>query len=170
LAAAIQSTINNREEDVIMALIRWSPKTEMWDPFRGLDELQQEMNRLFDTSLRRVGRGDLEGAFWPAVDVAEEKDGFLVRMDLPGLAKEDVTVTLQDHFLTIKGEKKHETEAKETNYYYRERVHGTFTRTIELPSTVDAKKIDAQFKDGVLSVRLPKTEEAKPKQIDIKVN
>jgi len=153
-----------------MALIRWSPKTEMWDPFRGLDELQHEMNRLFDTSLRRTGRGDYEGAFWPSVDVAEEKDGFLVRMDLPGLTKDDVSVTLQDHFLTIKGEKKHETESKETNYYYRERVHGQFARTIELPTTVDAKKIDAHFKDGVLSVRLPKTEEAKPKQIDVKVN
>ncbi len=153
-----------------MALIRWSPRTEMWDPFRNLDELQQEMNRLFDTSLRRAGRGDYEAPFWPAVDVAEEKEAFLVRMDLPGLSKDDVNVTMQDHFLTIKGEKKHETESKETNYYYRERVHGTFARTIEMPSTVDAKKIEAHFKDGVLHVRLPKTEEAKPKQIDVKVN
>jgi HSP20 family protein len=153
-----------------MALIRWSPTRDLWDPFSSLAEIQDEMNRLFDTSLRRTGTGPFDGAFVPAIDVVEEKDNFLVRADLPGLSKDDVSVTLQDNYLTIKGEKKHETETKETNYYRKERVHGSFTRTIELPSSVDAKKIDAQFKDGVLQVRLPKTEEAKPKQIEVKVS
>ena len=153
-----------------MALIRWTPRGDLWDPFANLADIQEEMNRLFDSSLRRFGRGDFDGAFVPAIDVAEEKDSFLVKVDLPGLSKDDVSVTLQDNCLTIKGEKKHETETKEANYYRRERVSGSFSRTIELPSTVDAKKIDAQFKDGVLHVRLPKTEEAKPKQIDIKVS
>ena len=153
-----------------MALIRWSPTRDLWDPFSNLAEIQDEMNRLFDTSLRRTGAAAFDGTFVPAVDVVEEKDNYLVRADLPGLSKEDVSVTLQDNYLTIKGEKKHETETKEANYYRKERVHGSFTRTIELPMSVDAKKIDAHFKDGVLQVRLPKSEEAKPKQIEVKVN
>jgi len=153
-----------------MALVRWTPHRELWDPFASLAELQEEMNRLFDTSLRRVERGEFEGAFLPAVDVVEEKDCYLVKAELPGISKEDVNVTLQDNYLTIKGEKKHEAETKEANYYRRERAYGMFSRTIELPTGVDAKKIDAHFKDGVLSVRLPKTEEAKPKQIEVKVN
>jgi len=151
-----------------MALIRWSPTRDLWEPFSSLAEIQEEMNRLFDTSLRRGGM--FEGAFVPAIDVVEGKDNFLVRADLPGLTKDDVSVTLQDGHLTIKGEKKHDTETKEANCYRKERVHGTFSRTIELPASVDTKKIDAHFKDGVLHVRLPKTEEAKPKQIEVKVS
>lgn len=153
-----------------MALIRWTPRTELWDPFTGLAEIQDEMNRLFDTSLQRTGRGEIGRAFLPAIDVVEEKDSYLVKAELPGLAKEDVNVSLQDNYLTIKGEKKHETETKEANYYRCERSYGSFSRTVELPASVDAKKIDAHFKDGVLSVKLPKTEEAKPKQIEVKVN
>jgi HSP20 family protein len=153
-----------------MALIRWTPRSELWDPFASLADIQEEMNRLFDTSLRRAGRGDLEGVFLPALDVIEEKEHFLVKADLPGLSKDDVSVTLQDHFLTVKGEKKHEAESKDANYYRRERVYGTFSRTIELPATVDARKIEANFKDGVLQIRLPKTEEARPKQIEVKVS
>jgi HSP20 family protein len=153
-----------------MALIRWTPRTELWDPFTGLADIQEEMNRLFDTSLQRTARGDFEGAFLPAIDVVEEKDNYLVKVELPGLTKEDVNVSLQDNYLAIRGEKKHEAETKEANFYRRERAYGAFSRTIELPTRVDAGKIDAQFKDGVLSVKLPKTEEAKPKQIEVKVN
>jgi HSP20 family protein len=133
-------------------------------------DIRDEMNCLFDSSFRRMGHGHLEVAFVPSVDVVEEKDAFLVKTDLPGLSKDDVSVTLQDNHLTIRGERKHEAESKEAGYHRRERAYGLFTRTIELPSTVDAKKIDAHFKDGVLLVRLPKTEEAKPKQIEVKVN
>jgi HSP20 family protein len=140
----------------------------VWDPFAALTEIQSEMNRLFDSSLHR--RTDWEGVFTPAVDLVEEKDHFVLKADLPGLTKDDVSVTLQDNYLTIKGEKKHEAETKDANRYLSERVYGAFSRTIELPATVDAKKIDATFKDGVLRVTLPKTEEAKPKQIEVKVN
>lgn len=153
-----------------MALIRWSPHTELWDPFSSLEEIREQMNRVFDTSLRRVGPRGFEEGFVPALDVVEEKDKFLVRCDLPGLRKEDVNVTLQDNYLTIKGEKKHEVETKEAKFFYRERLHGSFVRTVELPLNVDAKKIEAHFRDGVLHVSLPKTEEAKPKQIDVKVD
>jgi HSP20 family protein len=151
-----------------MAIIRWSPRRELWDPFAGLAEIQNEMNRLFDTSLRR--HDGFDGAFSPAFDMVVEKDNVVVKADLPGLSKDDISVSLQDNYLTIKGEKKHETEQKEANYFLSERVHGTFTRTIELPVAVDAKRIDARFKDGVLHVTLPKTEEAKPKQIEVKVS
>ena len=151
-----------------MALIRWSPRRDMWDPFASLAEIQDEMNRIFDTSLRR--RSGFDGLFSPAIDVVVEKDNVIVKADLPGLTKDDVTVTLQDNYLTIRGEKKHETEQKESDYFLSERVYGSFTRTVELPTTVDAKKIEARFKDGVLHVTLPKTEEAKPKQIEVKVS
>ena len=153
-----------------MALIRWNPQRELWDPFESLSDIREEMNRLFDRSFLRRGDGGLQGEFAPAIDVAEERDAFLIRADLPGLKRDDVSVTLQDNYLTIRGEKKHEEESKETSYYHRERVHGMFSRTIQLPTAVDAKRIDANFKDGVLQVRLPKSEEAKPKQIDVKVS
>src|SRR5690242_18437418 len=123
-----------------MALIRWSPRRETWDPFAGLAELHNEVNRLFGASLRR--HEGFDGMFSPAIDVAVEKDNVVVTADLPGLAKDDVSVTLQDKYLTIRGEKKHEAEQKDTNYFLSERVYGSFTRTVELPVAVDAKKID----------------------------
>jgi len=151
-----------------MALIRWSPRREVWDPFDSLAEIHNEMDRLFGRSLRSPG--GLEAVFSPAIDVAIEKDNVIVKADLPGLTRDDVSVTLQENYLTIKGEKKQETEKKEANYFLSERVHGSFTRVIELPVAVNAARIDARFKDGVLQVTLPKTEEAKPKQIEVKVS
>lgn len=153
-----------------MSLIRWSPRTELWDPFSNLVDIQEEMDRWLDPSLRLRGRSGFEGMFAPAMDIVAEKDHFLVRAELPGLSKDEVSVSMDDKYLTIKGEKKHETETKEASFYRRERMFGSFSRTFELPVTVDPKKIEAHFKDGVLHVRLPKTEEAKPKQIEVKVN
>ena len=151
-----------------MAIIRWNPRREAWDPFAGLAEIHEEMDRLFGRSLRsREGFGV---TFSPAIDVEVEKDNVIVKADLPGLTKDDVSVTLQENYLTIKGEKKQETEKKDANYFVSERVYGSFTRVVELPVAVDASKIDARFKDGVLHVTLPKTEEARPKQIDVKVS
>jgi len=140
----------------------------VWDPFDSLTEIHNEMDRLFGRSLR--SQTGLEGVFSPAIDVAVEKDNVIIKADLPGLTRDDVSVTLQENYLTIKGEKKQETEKKETNYFLSERVHGSFTRVIELPVAVDAARIEARFKDGVLQVTLPKTEEAKPKQIEVKVS
>lgn len=153
-----------------MALVRWTPRSELWDPFAKLTDIQEEMNRLFDTSLRRVtGRGTDGGAFLPPCDIVEEKDYLFIRLDLPGLRKDDVSVTLQDGVLTIKGERKVEPAGKEATWYLQEREHGSFTRAIDLPVAVNASKIDAHFHDGVLELTLPKTEEAKPKQIEVKV-
>lgn len=154
-------------EVMSMALVRWTPKTDLWDPFASLAELQEEMNRLFDSSLRRWStRGTT--TFVPPCDIVEEKDRLLVRMDLPGLCKEDVNVTLQDGVLTVKGERKIE-DAKDASYYLRERAAGEFNRSVELPVAVNAAKIEAHFRNGVLEITLPKAEEAKPKQIEIKV-
>ena len=152
-----------------MALIRWKPITEVWDPFGNLTEVRAEMNRLLDPALRAHG-GMAAGAFAPALDVVEEKDNFLVKADLPGVSKEDVSVSIQDNYLTLKGERKHEVEQKESNFYHQERVYGQFVRTVELPARVEASKVTANFKDGVLQVTLPKSEEAKPKEIKVSVN
>jgi len=151
-----------------MLLTRWNPRTDLWDPFSGVSEIQDEMNRLFSTSLGQ--RGLFEDGFAPALDVTVDEGNVKVQVDLPGLAREDVNVTLQDNYLTIRGEKKRETESRESSYFHKERVHGAFRRTIELPVAVDARKIDARFKDGVLHVTLPKAEDAKPKQIEVKVS
>ncbi len=105
----------------------------------------------------------------PAVDLFEDKNDIVVKAELPGMEKENVEVKLTDHTLTIKGEKKKEEEIKEENYYRSERSYGSFIRTLELPTDVHADKVKASFKNGVLEVRLPKTEEAKTKEFKVKV-
>ncbi len=151
-----------------MTLIRWSPRRDVWDSFGSLAEIQNEVNRVLQTSLRYPTGFD--AAFRPAIDLVVDKDNVIVTADLPGLTKDNVTVTLQDNQLTIKGEKKQDAERTEAENFLSERVHGSFERTFELPVAVDAKKIEARFKDGVLHVTLPKAEDAKPKQIEVKVD
>lgn len=144
----------------------------LWDQFKEMEQLQREMNRLFDFSLARLPGEDstLSGGQWaPAIDVHDSKDNILVQADLPGLKKEEIEVTVENDTLVIKGEKKQEAEVKEKNHYRAERFYGSFFRSIVLPSAVDASKIDASYRDGVLKLVLPKKEEAKPKQIKIDV-
>lgn len=105
----------------------------------------------------------------PIVDVFEEKDDIVIKAELPGIEKDNVEVNLTDHTLTIKGEKKKEEEVKEENYYRAERSYGSFLRTLDLPKDVHADKVKASFKNGILEVRMPKTEEAKAKEIKVKV-
>ena len=105
----------------------------------------------------------------PALDVYEEKDEVVVKAELPGLSKEDIEVNLTGSTLTVKGEKKKEEEVKEKDYYRCERSYGSFVRSLELPSEVKADQISASFKNGVLEVRLPKTEEAKKKEVKVKI-
>lgn len=152
-----------------MALVRWTPRSDLWDPFARLADIQEEMNRLFDSSIRRLSGRGTDAGFLPPCDIVEEKDHVLVRLDLPGLRKDDVNVTLQEGVLTVKGERKPDTPSKDATVYLRERASGSFTRTIDMPVRVEASKIDARFRDGVLEIRLPKSEEAKPKQIEVKV-
>ena len=105
----------------------------------------------------------------PMVDVFEEKDDIVVKAELPGMEKDNIEVNLTDHTLTIKGEKKKEEEIKEENYYRAERSYGSFLRTLDLPKDVRADKVKASFKNGILEVRMPKTEEAKAKEVKVKV-
>jgi HSP20 family protein len=149
-----------------------------WRPFMDLSRWEREMDRMmerfFDRRMlprwpeRWLG-GDAMEITTPAVDLYEEKDEIVVKAELPGMDKENIEVNLSDHHLTIKGEKKKEEEVKEENYYRSERSYGAFLRTLELPAEVHADKVKAAFKNGILEVRLPKTEEAKAKEINVKV-
>lgn len=146
--------------------------TVRWDPFHGLVSLQERMNRLFEQTLDR-SRGEREGmaaATWaPAVDIYETPDSIVLQAELPGLSKDDIDIQVRDNVLTLKGERRSEKEVKEGNYLRVERAYGGFQRAFTLPAAVQADKIRAVFKDGVLDVSIPKAEEAKPKQIKIEV-
>jgi len=155
-----------------MALIPYKRNDWLADPFRELEGLQREMNRLFDFSLMRSPMGDatlLGGQWAPAIDVYDSKDNILVKAELPGLTKDEIEVSVHDNNLIIKGEKKKDTEVKEEDYYKTERFYGSFYRTVLLPTAVEADKVVAKYEDGVLSLILPKKEEAKPKQITIDI-
>lgn len=143
---------------------------EMWDPFDFVRDLQDEMSRFLTISpLRR--NGDLVRArfFEPDIEVREDSDHFVVRTDIPGIKKEELDISVAGNLLTLKGERKAETETKGKNYFYSERFHGAFSRTIELPTELDADKVKATYKDGVLELIIPKAENAKPKQIRVEV-
>ncbi|MDD5138682.1 MAG: Hsp20/alpha crystallin family protein [Verrucomicrobiales bacterium] len=129
--------------------------------FGRLSNLQDELDRLFESPLT---------GWAPAVDVHEDKDSFIVSTELPGLKREDIEVTLQDGALVISGERKAEVKQEGVEIHRQERYYGKFQRALTLPTPVALDKIKAQYKDGVLTVTLPKVEEAKPKQIDISVN
>jgi HSP20 family protein len=111
-----------------------------------------------------------EASWSPAVDVFENKENLVMKVDLPGMKQSEIDVYVEDGVLAIKGEKKKETEAKEKNFYCMERVCGSFERRFTLPTNVDASKVKATYKDGVLELALPKKEEAQPKQIKVNVN
>jgi HSP20 family protein len=141
-----------------------------WRPFSGLSSFRKEMDDLwsrFFGDLPTVRR--FEGEWSPSVDVSETKDDFLVKAELPGLEAKDVNVGISGNLLTIKGEKKREEEEKDEHHHYVERYCGSFQRSFQLPANVKTDKIDATFDKGVLKIKLPKTEEAKEKEIKIKV-
>ena len=108
-----------------------------------------------------------EMTWTPRMDVKESEDAYILHADLPGLKQNDVKITLNDHVLTISGERKHEEEKKNEKYHYVERAYGSFQRSFTLPSSINGDKIKAEYKDGVLNITLPKTEESKPKEIAI---
>ncbi len=138
-----------------------------WEPFRDVARLQEEMSRLFDDRLFRAG----ESVGWtPACDIYEDEEGVTLRFDLSGVEAKDVDVRFENGVLTLKGERKLEQEDKRENYHRIERSYGTFTRSFSLPGTVDAEKIRAEAKNGVLSVHLPKRAEARPRAIQVKVS
>ena len=152
-----------------MTLIRWTPirdlATEIFD-------LQREINRMFDRFFRGFEEEEeLKLMKWsPRVDISETDDEYIVRADVPGVSKDDIKITIKDNVLTISGEKKQEKETKNENFHRIERVYGSFTRTFTLPGAVKVDKVEARFKDGVLTIKLPKVEEAKAKEIEVKVD
>ncbi len=141
-------------------------------PFKDIEKVRSEMDRLVDTFLFGVPqRGDLwEEAEWlPAVDVAETKNEVVVNVEIPGMDLKEFDLSLRERTLTIKGEKKKEKVEEEENYHLVERRYGTFARSVLLPHEVHSDKIRASYKDGILRVTLPKSREAKKKEIKIKV-
>jgi len=133
--------------------------------------LRDELDRVFESPWGELARtSQLLSGWTPALDVHEDKDNFIVRAELPGMKREDIDVSLQDGALSISGERKTEQKYEGAEVYRTERFFGKFQRTVTLPAPVAADKVKAQYKDGVLSITLPKTEEAKPKQIDVNVN
>ena len=144
-------------------------KLVRWEPF-GSDfaRMANRLNRAFDLRFEDADRESL-GNWNPPVDILEGKDGLVLKAELPGMKKEDIEVRVENNVLTLQGERKRESETKEDGYHRSERAYGTFSRSFSLPTSVNTSKIAAEYKDGVLSVSLPKAEEAKPKQIDVKV-
>ena len=141
-----------------------------WNPWRDVATVQNSVNRLFDDSFFRTfdGEDDVQMRSWhPVVDLFEKDDNYVVKAELPGLNKEDITIDIEDRILTLKGERKYENEVKEDNYYRRERSYGKFQRAFRLPADVDPDNVKAEFKDGVLKIEVPKPEEQKPKQVTI---
>ena len=155
-----------------MSLIRYqAPELSTWNPFDRLTSLRDEIDRLFDLSVPGFSRDSGLFSGWnPSVDVFQDKDNVLVKAELPGMKKEDIDISLHNGMLTISGERKHEAEKQEGESYRSERFFGKFHRSISLPIAVDVSKVSASYKDGILSVMLPKAEEAKPKQIEVQVS
>lgn len=141
-----------------------------WRPFREVSRLRREMDRLWDDYFGpgRKALQPLEEPWSPAVDVAETGDNITVKAEIPGLEAKDIDIAIVGDSLTIKGEKKAESEEKGENYHLVERSYGSFSRTMKLPVAVDAEKVEATYKNGVLIVVCPKKDEVKPKAIEIK--
>ena len=144
-----------------MDLIRWEPRRNLlrslFDDFFEVMEAPGKSKRSW-----------FEGAMWePAVDLIDKKDKLIAKVELPGVEKKDVKISLSDNNLTIQGEIKKEEETRKENYYYRERAYGNYARTISLPAEIDKDKISAKFKNGILEVTIPKKPEVQPKEITI---
>lgn len=149
-----------------MAIVRW-------DPFREMADMQDRMGRLLGDFYGRQGADDLmrRGAWIPPVDIFEGTGNeLIIKAELPDMKREDIQLTVENQTLTISGEKKMDGELREEHCHRIERQYGAFTRSFSLPPTVDAGKVSAEYKNGVLTVRLPLREEAKPKQIQVKVS
>jgi len=148
-----------------MAIIRWNPPNP---PMRDLVTMHEEMNRLFDSAFGRPGaRAAFD--FAPAVDIEETPEQFVIRADLPGVAQQDVKVHVMGDTLTVRGERRQEGSEKDGNWLRCERSHGTFERSFTLGSPVRAGDVKAAYKDGVLEVRVPKAEEARLREIEVKI-
>src|ERR1041385_4333704 len=148
-----------------MAIVRWT------DPFREFAQLQDRINRVFTDTYGRADEGLMSSGNWaPPVDIYQNGDHEVVlKAELPDMTREDIDITVDNGTLTIRGEKKLSNEVKEEQFHRIERRYGVFSRSFSLPQTVDTGKVGADYKNGVLTVRLPLREEAKPRQIKVDV-
>jgi len=155
-----------------MTMTPWRPRDVWWDPQNDLELFRRQFGGFFGFPQARSPEGEaglLEGAWNPALDIYDSKDAVLVHVDIPGMRKEDIDVSVHGKTLIIKGEKMQERELKDEEFVRTERFYGTFNRAVTLPVVVDAGKVQAVYKNGVLELTLPKKEESKPKQIKVEV-
>jgi HSP20 family protein len=147
-----------------MAIVRF-------DPFRELNAVQERMNRLFSDAYRAADDDVMRRGVWaPPVDIFDSGNHELViKAELPDMKKEDIEITVENNTLTLRGEKKMDSELREEHCHRIERTYGVFSRTFSLPTTVDTARVSADYKNGVLTIKLPVREEAKPKQIQVQV-
>jgi len=154
-----------------MNLMRYQRPDLAWAGFGRLSSLRDELDRLFESPWAELSRtSQLLSGWTPALDVHEDKDNFVVHAELPGMKREEIEVSLHDGMLSISGERKSDTKYEEAEVCRTERFFGKFQRTVTLPAPVAADRVKAQYKDGILTITLPKTEAAKPKQIEVNVN
>jgi len=151
-------------------LTTWTPFKEL-TPFRDFERMRRDMDRLwgsfFEGSLKKGTDG--EAQWLPSLDISETSNDLVVKAELPGMDPKDIDISLNDGMLTIKGERKQEKEEKEENYHLIERSYGSFCRSVKLPKEVKHDKVKASFRNGVLKIVLPKSEESKKKEVKVKV-
>ncbi len=153
-----------------MAIDKWDPLS--CGPFRELSAMQDRMNRLFEDALPRtrvVKEGVGAGVWTPHVDIYETAGNLVIKAELPGLSTEDVSVKVEDNVLTLKGERKRGEGVDRENYHLIERSYGHFRRSFVLPNNVDQERVQAEFKDGVLFIAIPKSKRVRPKKIAIEI-
>lgn len=153
-----------------MDLVRWEPLR--WEPFGGLERIQSRINELFDQTFgrSRTSANAAMGAWYPPVDILENKDGYLIRAELPGMKRADFHVEYREGNLTLSGERKFEEPTNGMEYQRVERLAGKFLRSFYLPQSVKHADITAIYRDGILEISVPKADEAKAKQIEVKIN
>lgn len=141
-----------------------------WEPLKELEEIRREIDDIFEMRPFRFGlKPLLARSFSPAIDIIDKKDKIVVKAEVPGVDKKDMTISISDDELVIKGEVKREQEVNEKDYYHSERFYGTFSRSIALPAMVDKSKAKASYKDGILEITLPKAESEKSKEVKLEI-
>jgi HSP20 family protein len=156
-----------RKERCVMATIRWYDRPSVFHPFRELERLRKEMDRLYSDFMEKTGAAPKIGVF-PPLNVTEEGDNLYVRAELPGINPDDIEISVEGDTLTLKGERKLGEPEENVCYHRRERESGRFRRVITLPTRINTDAVEASFRNGVLKIVLPKAEEALPKQITVK--
>ncbi|BFU88903.1 MAG: Heat shock protein, Hsp20 family [Nitrospira sp.] len=153
-------------------LTRWDPTTR-WNPFKEIEEMEKRLSSFLGRTPISTG-GDKKEAItvaeWaPLVDISEDEKEYVIKAEVPEMKKEEIKINVQDDVLAISGERKYEKEETGKKYHRVERAYGSFLRSFTLPEDADGSKVNAEYKDGVLNVRLPKAEKAKPKAIEVKI-